>query len=180
VNAGAQQVCILTTTPGLGLDSAWFARLGECLGIERSLLERLEAVLLSQRAAVERDDLLAVEDGTHAARKILRTLTEARRHRAAVLESRTGDPELTLEQLEQVGIFLTSDVQEARRRLLDTARRVEVALHLNRVLFSEAARSTDRTVRSILGVSPSATWSPAGDAHRGSAVDGGRHLNRRV
>ncbi len=180
MNAGAHQACVLTMTPGFSLDPGWFARLGECLGIERSLLERLEAVLLAQRAAVERDDLVAVEDGTHAARKILRTLTEARRHRAAVLEARTGDPEMTLDQLERVGVCLTPEVEEARQRLVQTARRVEVTLQLNRVLFAEAARATDRTVRSLLGESPSPTWSPAGSGARGSAVNGGLHLNRRV
>lgn len=173
--------CLLTGAPGFTMDPGWSARLAECLGIERSLLDRLEAVLLAQRAAVERDDLVAVEDGTHATRKILRTLREARRHRAAVLEARTGDPDTTLEGLEAAGIALTPELAEARIRLRETARRVHLTLALNRILLEEVSASTDRTMRALLGAgAPAPTWHPSASSSRGSAVNGGRHLNHRV
>lgn len=178
---GMHPACLLTGAPGFTTDPGWSTRLTECLAIERSLLDRLEAVLLAQRGAVERDDLVAVEDGTHAARKILRTLREARRHRSAVLEARTGDPETALDGLELAGIALTPELSEARLRLRETARRVQVTLALNRVLLEEASASNDRTVRVLLGAGgPAPTWHPDDGGARGSAVHGGRHLNHRV
>ncbi|TVP45397.1 MAG: hypothetical protein EA350_09410 [Gemmatimonadales bacterium] len=178
------EVCLLTSYPvrlGGPEGERWMIRLAECIRIENSLLQRLEAVLLAQRAAVESDHLLAVEDGTHATRKILRTLAEARRHRASVLQVGTGDPAIALDDVASMGVELSDVVQDERARLRETARRVHLTLALNRVLLGEAARASDRAARTLLGSTPSVTFAPPGQVPAsGASVDGGRHLNRTV
>jgi hypothetical protein len=177
-------VCMLTSFPvrEQGPDTErWMDRLAECLRIENSLLQRLEAVLLSQREAVESDQMPAVEDGTHATRKILRTLAESRRHRAEVLHLGTGDAGVALDDIGALGVSLSTAVETERRALRETARRVHLTLALNRVLLAEAARSSDRAARSLLGTTPSVTFAPPGQLPAsGGSVDGGRHLNRKV
>lgn len=167
---------------GLALEdpATWSAQLVECLGCEGALLERLEAVLLAQRAAVELDDLEALEEGTHAARKVLRTLGEARRKRAALLEIRSGRPELPLGDLERAGLGPTAELIQARDELRRTARRVGLALSLNRRLLAEAARTADRDVRALLGTAGRAVQGYPGGPVEGRSLDCGRHVNEQV
>jgi hypothetical protein len=60
------------------------AVLGDVLASEANLLQDLLAVLRSQREALRSDDLQAVEDGVFATRRVLHTLSEARRRRDTI------------------------------------------------------------------------------------------------
>lgn len=173
----------LETAPSLRQEDSreWAGQMVESVTGECLLLERLETVLLEQREAVRCDDLEALEDGTHAARKILRTLAAARRRRETLLELGTGDPRLPLAQLETTGLRPTPEFLEARQRLQGTAQRVSLALAINRRLLEEASRSTDRGVRALLGETPHRVASRYAESTvPGRSLDGGRHLNRQV
>lgn len=168
---------MLEPTPAPMPAPGWTGRLLDCLLSETGLLTRLEGILEAQRDAVERADLDTLEQNTYQARRVLRTLTEARRRRAAVLEVGLGRADVTLDELERRGIPVDTELMEARTSLHRTARRVEIALQLNRRLLTEASRVNDQAARTLLGgETPSATWHPRGSRSSGS----GRHLNRRV
>ncbi|TVR64559.1 MAG: flagellar protein FlgN [Gemmatimonadales bacterium] len=157
--------------------AGWTGRLLDCLQSETALLRQLEGILQAQRDAVETADLDTLEQNTYQARRVLRTLTEARRRRAGVLEVGLGRTDVTLDELERRGIPVGQDLMEARSDLRRTARRVEIALKLNSRLLTEASRTNDQAARTLLGGdTPSATWHPRGTRSSGS----GRHLNRRV
>jgi len=160
-----------------GLAPGWSGRILDCLKSESALLHRLEGILQAQRDAVEASDLDTLEHNTYQAQRVLRTLQEAGRRRAGVLEVGLGRPNVTLDDLERHGVPLSSDLLEARSELHRIVRRVETALRLNRQLLTEVTRTNDQTARTLLGgESPPATWHPQGTR----SSDPGRLLNRRV
>jgi flagellar biosynthesis/type III secretory pathway chaperone len=167
----------LAPVPPTFLVPGWTDRLLDCLRSEAALLHRLEGVLQAQRDAVETSDLDALEHNTYQAQRVLRTLQEAGRRRAGVLEVGLGRTDVTLDELEGRGIPVDPDLYEARTELHRIARRVESALRLNRRLLTEVTRTNDQTARTLLGgENQPATWHPNGTR----SSDPGRHLNRRV
>ncbi|TVR57214.1 MAG: hypothetical protein EA421_01465 [Gemmatimonadales bacterium] len=166
---------------GLHASSDWSSRMEGALETERGLLERLEGILAVQRRAVEEDDLAVLEEETHAARRVLRTLSEARRRRAALLELGVGDPEAALEALEELGVTPGPRLIQARRKLRETAQRLALALAFNRTLISRAERSADRQVRTLLGGAPVTGGRPyAGSGEDRVSPGNGTYLNRQV
>lgn len=163
-------------SPGQG----WVHQLIECLDTERTLLERLEEILQHQRDAVRSGSLEDLEEGTHGARRVLRTLAEARRKREAVLEMGTGDPTRSLTDVEPLiaGSSVSFSMTRASREA--AARRVALTLSMNRRLLEEAVHSTDRAARTLLGTPDRIPSRPGTGPERGRPLEGGTFLNRRA
>jgi hypothetical protein len=60
--------------------------LTDALAAEARLLDELLGLGRRQRAAVEADDLQAIEDSVYATHRVLRTLAEARRRRDSLID----------------------------------------------------------------------------------------------
>lgn len=135
-----------STGKGVGFDT-----LAAALRRETKLLTDLLTVMRQQRDAVGSEDLGLVDDTIFSAQRILRTLAEARVKRRTLLEILGCDPELPLDDLEEVlGPRLTPDVRDALENLRTVALNLTGELDVNRKVLESALRSGDDLIR-VLG-----------------------------
>src|SRR5690606_37853092 len=96
--------------------------LAEALHREARLLDKLVEVLHQQRDAIAAADVERIDECVHSAHRVLLTLSEAQRHRRALLGTLAGMEDVPLRSLDQVlGDAATEAVIAARDRLLDAA-----------------------------------------------------------
>lgn len=150
------------------------------LRAERRLLERLEEILDTQREGVADDDLEAVDGSVYAARRVLLTLSEARRRRRGILRTLFGDPDLPLRELEDaVEGEVPSAVLDARDALLQSAARLSRVVKSSQRLLEEAMEENDRHLRQLHGSSGASSGYGASGEETGDG-EAGRLFNRQV
>ena len=121
------------------------ADLADALSYEATVIEELRQALLRQRAGVAADDAEMVESSIHAMGRILFTLDEAKRRRAALMTLIAGGGPAPLDRLESLlGGALPREVEEARalvkRAALLTARDVTINQHILKGALGEGDR----------------------------------------
>ena len=163
--------------PGMGFDS-----LAAAMGRETKLLLDLLEVLRQQRKAVATEDLAGVDDTIFSAQRIFRTLAEARLKRRTLLEILGGDPDLHLEDVEDVlGPKITPEVREALQELRRVALELSGELEVNRTVLQGAIETGDGLIRAMGGGGDGdpGTYGPEAQAESGPR-DHGLILNRQV
>lgn len=127
--------------------------LQDALQREAHLVGDLLHVVLRQRAGVVSDDIQVVDDSVYAAHRMARTLEEARRHRRALLELITGDPDTSLEMLESaMEGEVAPELVRARDELMGAARVLSREIAINRRILRDALSTGEARIRSLCGV----------------------------
>lgn len=156
--------------------------LAEALDREARLLSRLVETLGEQRKAVAAEDLAGVDDTIFGAQRILRTLAEARVKRRTLLEVLGGDPDLPLDEVEDVlGPRLTPPVAEALGALRKVAIELTSELEVNRKVLEGAIRSGEELIRAMGGGEDRdpGVYGP-GEGPRSSSGDHGLIIDRQI
>jgi hypothetical protein len=136
-----------TSGPGVGFDS-----LASAMSRETKLLLDLLDVLRQQRKAVATEDLAGVDDTIFSAQRIIRTLAEARRKRRTLFEILGGDPDLHLDEVEDVlGPKITPEVTAALQELRSVALELSGELEVNRTVLQGAIQAGDGLIRALGG-----------------------------
>lgn len=128
-------------------------RIDECVNAlidEGRTLQRLAAVLDSQRAGVSANDPRAIEESVHAMGRILLTTDEARRRRRALLALSGAPEDLPLSALESVfGDPLPESLATARQSVWATAMAVRREVAINHRIISRALQAGDSFLRRL-------------------------------
>lgn len=159
---------------GIGFDT-----LAVALKREAKLLTDLLSVMQQQRDAVGAEDLGIVDDTIFSAQRILRTLAEARVKRRTLLEILGCDPELPLDDLEEIlGPRMTPEVLDALQTLRTVALNLTGELDVNRRVLQSALRSGDDLIRVLggggdtdPGIYSSQPEQPVGSGDHGLIID---------
>ncbi len=135
------------------------APLVAALDAEARLLEELATTMRRQRQGVAADDVQAVDESVYGSWRVMRTLQEARRHRALLTEQLLDTDESPRDWDAGLSATLPAALRSARERLLATAASVAREIEINRRVLASALRTGEDAVRTLLG---GATASPAG------------------
>ena len=131
--------------------------LSDVLGTERKLLEELMHVMRKQRAAVETDDLQALDDSVFATYRVLATLGEARRRRKSVNRLLGGAEDMNVNDLEEIlGDRATREVIDARNALQQAAGQLSHEVDINKQVLRLAMDNGNDYVQKLFGAPPTA------------------------
>lgn len=155
--------------------------LATALEVEIENVEQLCDALLRQRAAVAADQTEAVNASVDDIGRILLALGEARRRRAGIVTTLTGDGEMALEQVGQVlGLPLPAALEQARLRLRRAAGDVIREAAINRGVLHRAIESGEAFLHQLFSATmdPPPVYGPP--EHGSEAGNTGVLLNRRA
>ena len=128
------------------------AGLADALHTEARLLDKLVEVLLKQRDAIAAADVERIDECVHSAHRVLLTLSEAQRHRRALLGTLAGTEDVPLRSLDEaLGEAATEAVVAARDRLLDAAAVAGREVAVNRQVVEAALAASDAQLRLLAG-----------------------------
>jgi hypothetical protein len=137
---------------------ARLAELANALDRETEIVEELRDTLIRQREAVASTEADAVNVTVDAIGRILLTLEAARRGRAAMLESLTGDTAMRLDHLEAaMAMALPSTLAVSRKRLRDAAAAVAREVAINRDVLQRAVESGEAFLQALFSSTGLAT-----------------------
>jgi hypothetical protein len=113
--------------------------ISDALVSERRLIGELTSVILTQRAAIEMDDLHAVADSVFATHRLLLTLGEARKRRRSFNMLLGHDSDIGIKQLGHVlGTQMTPRLQMEIDELQRSAHRLSCEVNVNRRILRAA------------------------------------------
>lgn len=151
--------------------------LADALRVEERLLGELTEIVRSQREAVARDDVDALDDSVYATHRILRTLGEARRQRRALNHLLGESDDLSLQALSDA---FDGHPPELVSRSIASLSTVANTLHreveVNSRVLAHAIHSGDQLVRVLSGVADA----PSGYTPSVSPAAGRTFLDRTV
>src|SRR5690625_647140 len=166
--------------PGSG-SGVTLAALKRALDDEARLLAELIRIVYHQREGVATDDVQRVDDSVFSAHRLLRTSSEARQRRRALLQGLVGSEDISLDQLDDaLGMRMNLELRQARDRLQANAMRLSREIAINKQIIQKALRSGDEHLRTLTGA-PKQELSYGVDAR--SVEDSGQSgllLNRQV
>jgi hypothetical protein len=132
--------------------------LSDALASERKLIDELTSVILLQRAAIEMDDLHAVEDSVFATHRLLLTLGEARKLRRSLNTLLGHNADISLKQLGDVlGTQMTPRLQARRYELQSAAHRLSCEVDVNRRMLRAVIGDSESLERVASGLSTAPT-----------------------
>ena len=118
--------------------------LSDALASERKLIDELTSVILRQRAAIEVDDLHAVEDSVFTTHRLLLTLGEARKLRRLLNTLLGYNADIGLKQLGNVlGAQMTPRLQTEQDELQNAASRLSREVDINRQILRAALGNSE-------------------------------------
>jgi hypothetical protein len=117
---------------------------------ETALVEQLRDALVQQRAGVAASSAEAVEASVDAVGRILLTLEEARRRRAALVGALAGDGPPALDRIEAaLRAPLPATLEQARARLRRAAREVTMETAINREVLRRALEAGEAFLQEL-------------------------------
>ena len=159
-----------------------FGSLATAFDRETKLLTDLLEVLRHQRKAVATEDLESVDDAIFSAQRIFRTLAEARLQRRTILEILGGDPDIHLEDVEDVlGPMMTPEVRASLKSLRAVALELSGELEVNRKVLQGAIEAGEGLIRVLGGGGDGdpGTYGPQAQSASGPG-DHGLIINRQI
>jgi hypothetical protein len=158
---------------------ARLVELGHALERETEIVDELRGVLIRQRQAVATTQADAVNVTVDAIGRILLTLEEARRRRATMTQSLTGDAATRLDRLEAaLSMALPASVADSRRRLRESAASVAREVAINRDVLRRAVESGEAFLQALFSATGLAT--PVYGTGEKDESPSGMLLNRRA
>jgi len=159
-------------------------RFARAMDEEADLLQGLLEVLQRQREGVAASDLERLHGSVLDAQRLLLTLEQARHRRRTLMEVLCGDPDASVQELEeQLGATAHPALLLARDRLVQDADAVARALRVNHRILNGAMAAGQALARGIgggAGLSSSAVYVQGGMAPAPTPADTGLVLNRQV
>lgn len=129
--------------PGIGIED-----LTATLELEGRLLEELLDVVRGQRVGIVFGDAERLDDSVFAAHRLIRTLTEARRHLHTIVSVLAGGDATGLDDVEALFDAEAAVVlRNLRDRVCKTARTLSSEMAVNRLLIRQVLRNVEAACR---------------------------------
>ena len=147
--------------------------MADALSSEAKLLGDLVSIMRSQRDAVARDDLDAVDDSVFGTHRVLLTLSEVRRRRRSINHMLGEGDDLSISALDDFfGGATPPEVRAAAEQLAESARNLQREVEVNRRILRRAVEQGDQYIRSLCGVpgETKPTYAPSGRNRSGGAI----------